>query len=77
MVVTEALGWDTCMAMSRGHSEHSYLLVVPWCPGVLVVSLFADGRRIGVVTNFEGGSDGMVERVSPTHLRCAVQGQAE
>ncbi len=32
---------------------------------------------IGVISNFEGGSLGKVERVSATHLRCAVQGQAD
>ena len=33
--------------------------------------------RIGVLSNFEGGSVGKVEQVSPTHLRCAVQGQSD
>ncbi len=37
--------------------------------------LFVAG--IGVLTNFEGGSAGKVERVSATHLRCAVVGQAD
>jgi murein tripeptide amidase MpaA len=32
---------------------------------------------IGVLTNFEGGSIGKVAQVSPTHLRCAVQGQSD
>src|SRR5438874_10356422 len=32
---------------------------------------------IGVTTNFEGGNVGKVEQVSATHLRCAVQGQAD
>ncbi|HTM50779.1 MAG TPA: M14-type cytosolic carboxypeptidase [Bryobacteraceae bacterium] len=32
---------------------------------------------IGVTTNFEGGNLGKVEQVSATHLRCAVQGQAD
>ncbi len=32
---------------------------------------------IGVVSNFEGGSVGKVEQVSPTHLRCATQGQTD
>jgi murein tripeptide amidase MpaA len=33
--------------------------------------------RIGVSTNFQGGSIGKVDRVSPTHLRCAVKGQSD
>jgi hypothetical protein len=32
---------------------------------------------IVVLSNFEGGSVGKVERVSPVHLRCAVEGQAD
>jgi murein tripeptide amidase MpaA len=32
---------------------------------------------IGVLTNFEGGSIGKVDQVSPTHLRCALQGQSD
>lgn len=32
---------------------------------------------ISVTTSFEGGSLGRVERVTPTHLRCAVQGQSD
>src|ERR1039458_1227862 len=32
---------------------------------------------LGVATNFEGGNVGKVEQVSPTHLRCAVQGQSD
>jgi len=32
---------------------------------------------IGVTSNFEGGNIGKVEQVSPTHLRCAVEGQAD
>lgn len=41
---------------------------------VLAVPCFG---AIQVVTNFEGGNIGKVEVVSPTHLRCAVQGQAD
>jgi murein tripeptide amidase MpaA len=33
--------------------------------------------QIVVRTNFEGGNIGAVKAVSPTHLRCAVQGQAD
>ena len=33
--------------------------------------------RIAVTTDFEGGNVGKVEHVSPTHLRCAVAGQAD
>lgn len=33
--------------------------------------------QIVVRTNFEGGNIGRVTAVSPTHLRCAVQGQAD
>lgn len=32
---------------------------------------------IAVSSNFEGGSVGKVEKVSPTHLRCAVVGQSD
>jgi len=32
---------------------------------------------IAVLSNFEGGSVGKVERVSPTHLRCGVEGQSD
>jgi hypothetical protein len=32
---------------------------------------------IVVLSNFEGGSVGKVERVSPVHLRCAVEGQSD
>lgn len=32
---------------------------------------------ITVASNFEGGSIGKVERATPTHLRCAVEGQAD
>ena len=33
--------------------------------------------QIEVRANFEGGKVGKVEVVSPTHLRCAVPGQAD
>jgi len=33
--------------------------------------------QIAIRTNFEGGNLGRVTVVSPTHLRCAVQGQAD
>src|ERR1043166_190187 len=33
--------------------------------------------QIRVLTNFEGGNIGRVETVSPDHLRCAVEGQAD
>ena len=32
---------------------------------------------IAVLSNFEGGSVGKVEQVSPTHLRCGVEGQSD
>jgi hypothetical protein len=32
---------------------------------------------IVVLSNFEGGSVGRVEKVSPVHLRCAVEGQSD
>lgn len=35
------------------------------------------GAGIRVRSNFEGGSIGAVQAVSPTHLRCAVRGQAD
>jgi len=41
---------------------------------MLALLLFA---AIGVTSNFEGGNIGKVEQVSPTHLRCAVQGQSD
>lgn len=44
---------------------------------VLAASSFATAATIGVVSRFEGGSVGAVEHVSPTHLRCAVQGQSD
>src|ERR1041385_2973496 len=33
--------------------------------------------QIAVLTNFEGGNVGKVVTISPVHLRCAVQGQAD
>jgi murein tripeptide amidase MpaA len=42
-----------------------------------VAALLAQSASIGVLTNFEGGSIGTVEKVSPTHLRCAVKGQSD
>ena len=33
--------------------------------------------NISVFSNFEGGSVGRIEKVSPSHLRCAVVGQAD
>ncbi|HTV53278.1 MAG TPA: M14-type cytosolic carboxypeptidase [Terriglobia bacterium] len=33
--------------------------------------------RIGVLTNFQGGSIGKVDQVSPTYLRCAIKGQSD
>ena len=42
-----------------------------------LLALLLSFSGIGVLTNFEGGSVGKVEQVSPTHLRCAVQGQSD
>jgi murein tripeptide amidase MpaA len=42
---------------------------------VMLAFLFLAG--IGVVSNFEGGSVGKVDRVGPDHLQCAVRGQAD
>ena len=44
---------------------------------VLVATLSASATEIRVVANFEGGSVGKVEQVSPTHLRCGVKGQSD
>jgi murein tripeptide amidase MpaA len=44
--------------------------------GFLLAFLFPP-FGIGILTNFEGGSLGKVEQVSPTHLRIAVQGQSD
>jgi hypothetical protein len=44
--------------------------------GLLLVFLLPPSG-IGVSTHFEGGSLGKVEQVSPTHLRCAVEGQSD
>jgi murein tripeptide amidase MpaA len=41
------------------------------------VTLLAHTVSIGVLTNFEAGSIGKAEKVSPTHLRCAVKGQSD
>ena len=43
----------------------------------LLLALLLPLSGIRVLTNFEGGSVGKVEQVSPTHLRCAVQGQSD
>jgi murein tripeptide amidase MpaA len=43
----------------------------------LLLALLLPLPGIRVLTNFEGGSVGKVEQVSPTHLRCAVQGQSD
>ena len=51
--------------------------LVSWCLCVFVVTLFGKTAGIGVLADFEGGSIGKVERVSPTHLRCAVKGQSD
>ncbi len=44
---------------------------------LLVLPLAACSSAISVTTDFEGGSLGKVERVSSTHFRCAVAGQAD
>ena len=44
---------------------------------VSVVTLLGGTAGIGVLADFEGGSIGEVEQVSPTHLRCAVKGQSD
>lgn len=44
---------------------------------VLLVACLPAPAAIRVLSNFEGGNIGKVEFVSPTHLRCAVQGQAD
>ena len=64
-------------AMPGSRRRRSCFQVAPLCLGVFAVSLLAGGPRIAVLTNFEGGSIGKVEEVSPTHLRCAVKGQAD
>ena len=43
----------------------------------LLLALLLPLSGIRVLTNFEGGSVGKVEQVSPTYLRCAVQGQSD
>lgn len=40
-----------------------------------VLFLLPGGGRIGVITNFEGGSLGKVVQISPTHLRCTLKTQ--
>src|SRR5579883_1334039 len=42
-----------------------------------MIAAFLLFAGIGVSTNFEGGNVGKVEQVSPAHLRCAVEGQAD
>jgi hypothetical protein len=44
---------------------------------LLVLPLAACSSAISVSTDFEGGSLGKVERISSTHFRCAVAGQAD
>jgi len=51
--------------------------LISCCLCVFVVPLFAEPARIGVLTDFEGGSLGKVEQVSRAHLRCAVKGQSD
>lgn len=49
-------------------------------PQTLIVCALAAAplaAQISVRTNFEGGNSGKVETVSPTHVRCAVPGQAD
>jgi murein tripeptide amidase MpaA len=41
---------------------------------MLILLLLAN---IGIVTNFEGGNIGKVDRIAETHLRCAVPGQRD
>ena len=45
--------------------------------GILAGAFAPLHAQIGVLTNFEGGNVGKVVSISPTHLRCAVQGQAD
>src|SRR2546423_3668130 len=45
--------------------------------GFLASALCSLHAQIAVLTNFEGGNVGKVVSVSSTHLRCAVQGQAD
>jgi Zinc carboxypeptidase/Cytosolic carboxypeptidase N-terminal domain len=42
---------------------------------LLAVSLTPSGIKVS--SNFEGGSVGKVEQISPLHLRCAVKGQSD
>jgi len=52
-------------------------LLAFWCLCVFVATLFGKTAGIQVLADFEGGSIGEVEQVSPTHLRCAVKGQSD
>jgi len=52
-------------------------LVISLCLCFLVAIVPAQTPGIGVLSGFEGGSVGKVEQVSPTHLRCAVNGQSD
>ena len=45
--------------------------------GASTATLRAENPKIEVLSNFEGGSVGKVEQVSPTHLRCGVKGQSD
>lgn len=45
--------------------------------GAPPASVGEENCKIEVLSNFEGGSVGKVEQVSPTHLRCAVKGQSD
>ncbi len=49
------------------------------CVPVLVLTALLPplAAQISVLTNFEGGSAGVVTTVSPSHLRCAVRGQSD
>ena len=54
-----------------------FALLSSLCLSVLVVTPAAAAAGIKVRSEFEGGSIGKVEQVTPTHLRCAVQGQSD
>lgn len=64
-----------------GSSQHLYphrRRLFLWCPCILMITVVAGAAaEIGVRSNFEGGSVGKVQYVSPTRLRCAVQGQSD
>ena len=51
--------------------------VVPLVLFAMLPVCAAEDAAIGVHADFEGGSIGKVERVSATHLRCAVAGEAD